>query len=317
MQKKSVLISAVCGDIGCSSVRSISKAGYKIIGYDIESYSPVSTLLEKQYQVPAAFYTEEYIAAIKEILKKENIDFFLPISESEIEVLKHMKVEIEAVGVKILLNNELILDNFLDKLKTIKYLENIGIKIPKTMPLAAYDGSMEYPLIIKSVKGHGSKKLWKIENSLDLDYFKHKDDGSLIIQELIGNEDGDYTTGVFSDGKTVSSITFKRKLGYGGLSIEAIFVDEPFLDELSQRVGRETGLIGSINIQSRRLGDIFIPYEINPRLSSTLLFRKKFGFDDAVWWLEVLDGKSYTYRKKYKFGRAIRGLSEHYFDLRI
>ena len=146
---------------------------------------------------------------------------------------------------------------------------------------------------------------------------RFKDDGLLIVQECLGSESDEYTTGVFSDGRQISSITFKRKLGYGSLSAEAILVDNPFLENLSKQVAEATHLIGSINIQSRRLGndDLFVPFEINPRLSSTLLFRKKFGFDDAVWWLDGLRGKSYSYERKYRSGRAIRYVSECYFDI--
>ncbi|MCR4321639.1 MAG: ATP-grasp domain-containing protein [Candidatus Brocadiaceae bacterium] len=115
----------------------------------------------------------------------------------------------------------------------------------------------------------------------------------------------------------MSSITFRRKLGLGGLSVEAVLVDEPFIGHLASKIAAATGLIGSINIQTRRMadGNIFIPFEINPRLSSTHLFRKRFGFNDLLWWLNVLNGKGYYYEKQYKSGRAVRYVSECYFDM--
>ena len=149
----------------------------------------------------------------------------------------------------------------------------------------------------------------------DLEYISKKNDDSLLIQECIGSNKEEYTTGVFSDGDIVSSITFRRKLGCGSMSREAILVDEPYLHNIAQHIARDMGLIGSINIQSRRVGNDFIVFEINPRLSSTLLFRKKFGFDDAVWWLNVLLGKGYYYQRKFKSGRAARSLTECYFDM--
>ena len=98
----------------------------------------------------------------------------------------------------------------------------------------------------------------------------------MIIQEYIGSDSEEYTTGVFSDGRKVSSITFRRKLGFGGLPVEAVLVDEPFIKNMALYIAEATGLIGSINIQTRRMadGNIFVPFEINPRLSSTLLFCK-------------------------------------------
>ncbi len=316
MKRHVILISAVSGDIGSSAARSLSETGNIIIGCDLKGYSTVSDLLEKHYQAPAASQTDSYIAFLREIIEREGVGFFLPISEPEIEVLNHCREEMDSLGVKLLLNNRTILDNVLDKLTTAQYLQSIGVRAPGTVPLSAYDGSFGYPLIVKDRKGCGSKKIWIIEDSLDLEYVKNKNGGSLIAQEYINKDnDEDYTTGVFSDGKVVSSITFRRKLGYGGLSIEAVLVDEPYLDDLSRHIGEKMQLFGSINIQSRRAGDIFIPYEINPRLSSTLLFRKRFGFDDAAWWLDALLGKGYLYKRKYKSGRAIRCLSECYFEM--
>jgi carbamoyl-phosphate synthase large subunit len=317
MVKPNILVSAVSGDIGSAVVRSLKEAGYTIVGCDIKPYSPVSEFMIKNYQVPPALETESYLNCLRNIFRTERINIFLPVSESEIDVLNCCREAEELKGVKLLINNQAIVDNFLDKLKTMRYLENIGIKVPKTAPLRLYDGSFGFPVIVKAAKGSGSKRLWKAEDKWDMDYIRRKDDGALIAQEYIGSEDGDFTTGIFSDGKKVSAITFKRTLGYGGLSVEVVLKEEPFLEALAQRIALKTALIGSINLQSRRIGEIFMPYEINPRLSSTLLFRKKFGFDDAVWWVQTLEDKGYehTYERRYRSGKALRGLSEHYFDL--
>ena len=315
MKKDSILISGICGDIGCSAVRALRDSVSRIVGCDINQHSPVSDIVDKFYEAPPASAKDHYIDFLRGVIREENICFFLPISEPEIEAVDSIREELEALGVRLLLNNEKILDNFLDKLSTVQYLNSIGIRVPKTTLLSNYDSSFGFPVIIKARKGSGSKSLWIADNSVDLDYIKTKDNGDLIVQESIGLAKDEYTTGVFSDGQTTSSITFRRKLGFGGLSIEAVLENVPFLDNMAQKISKETGLVGSINIQSRRSGDIFIPYEINPRLSSTMLFRKRFGFDDAVWWLNVLLGKGYSYLKKYKSGRAIRYLSEYYFDV--
>ena len=317
MDKPVILISAICGDIGSSAVRALREAAHKIIGCDIKFYTPVFHLADKFYQAPAASDTENYLDFLKDIIKKENIEAFLPISEPEIRILNTRRKEIGTLGIKLLLNNRTIIETFLDKLITARYITSIGLIAPKTTLLREYDGSFGFPLIVKPRAGYGSKKLWILEDQNDLDYLRLKDDGCLIVQEYIGSESEEYTTGVFSDGNNVSSITFRRRLGYGGLSAEAILVDEPALENLSVRIAKATGLIGGINIQSRRLdySNIFVPFEVNPRLSSTLLFRKRFGFDDAVWWLNVLFGKGYSYKKEYKSGRAIRCVSECYFDM--
>lgn len=315
MERPTILISAIYGDIGCSAVRSLREVSKKIVGCDVKPYSPVSHLVDKFYEAPAATDTTGYMAFLREIILRERVGFFLPISEAEIEVLNTRRKDLESLGVKLLLNKQYVIDTFLDKLKAIQYFESLNFKVPKTMLLSDYDDSYGYPVIVKSRKSHGSKNLWKIMDLYDLEYIKKKNDGSLLIQEHIGSGEEEYSTGVFSDGSIVSSITFRRMLGFGSMSIEAILVDEPDMDNIAQRIARDMGLIGSINIQSRRVGNDFVLFEVNPRLSSTLLFRKKFGFDDAVWWLNVLFGKGYSYQRKFKSGRAARSLTECYFDM--
>ncbi len=316
MDKTIILISSIGGDIGCSAVRSLRDSVDVIIGCDIaDNTFPALDIIDKFYKVPPASDADSYIDFIKEIVSMENINGLLPISEYEIEVLNSRRSEFDNHGVRLFLNNRKILGNFLDKLKTVYYLKSINVKVPKSMLLSDYDGEYGYPIVIKPRRGCGGKGLLVARDSDDLGYMRLKNDGSLIVQEYIGTDAEDYTTGVFSDGNVVSSISFKRKLGFGSLSIEASLVNEPLLDSMAQHISKDVGLKGSINIQSRRLGDEFIPYEINPRLSSTMLFRKKFGFDDAVWWLNVLFGKGYSYKAMYRSGRAIRYLSESYSDM--
>ncbi|MBA4416977.1 MAG: hypothetical protein C0392_03555 [Syntrophus sp. (in: bacteria)] len=313
---RTILISAICGDIGSSAVRALRNACNRIVGCDMKAYSPVLSIMDAFYIVPAAVDTACYMAALKEIISKERINLFLPISEPELVILNSRRAEIESLGVKLLINNPVIIENFLDKLKTVEYLERIGLRTPKAALLREYCGGFEFPLIIKPLKGYGSKRLFKVADQSDLDYIRLKDDGSLIVQEYVGSDSEEYTTGVFSDGKTTSTITFRRKLGFGGLSAEAVLADNVFIDDTCKAIAQATGLVGCINVQSRRVDkNIFIPFEINPRISSTLLFRQKFGFDDAVWWMNTILGNGYYYRKKYNAGIAIRYVSECYFEM--
>ncbi len=315
MSRRSILVSAVGGDIGVSVARAIRELDYKIIGCDMREVPLPTGVVDQFYRVAGATRVEDYFRALDKIIIKESVEFFIPVCEPEIKILNEHRQRMNALKVKILIHHEELLKYFLDKLNTIEYLKKNGVKVPKTSLLKDYNGSFGFPVIVKPRMGSGGKKNWMIEDLADLNYLRLKDDGSLIAQQYVGKEDEEYTTGIFSDGKKVSSITFKRRLGPGGLSFEVELVNESFLENLSRKIANSINLVGSINLQSRRIGKIFIPFEINPRLSSTLLFRKQFGFDDCIWWINVLSGGSYTYKRKYRYGRAIRYLSECYFDM--
>ncbi|MFA6498083.1 MAG: ATP-grasp domain-containing protein [Desulfurivibrionaceae bacterium] len=312
--KPVILVTGVCGDIGSSAVYALNDFPSVLIGTDVQQITPVRGKLGAFYTIPGAQNVDQYIQSMLEIVERKKVLFLLPISEPEIVVISAHRAIFERLGVRLLINNEMVVENFLDKLKTSRFLEKLGVEVPKSVSLAEFDGNWDFPVIVKSKRGCGSKRLWVAERE-DIDYLRRKDEGDLIVQELVGSAEEEFTTGVFSDGDRVSSITFRRKLGYGGLSKEVVLADVPYLAELSRKIARAVKLVGAINIQSRKHGGNYLPFEINPRLSSTLLFRKKFGFDDVVWWVKVLSGESYSYQPIYRAGKALRCCAEYYYDL--
>lgn len=109
-----------------------------------------------------------------------------------------------------------------------------------------------------------------------------------IIQQYVGSEDDEYTVGVFSDGQKVESIAFRRKLGFGGMTIKAESVQIPEIEKIASAIAKSFSLQGSVNVQLRKEGGEYYVFEINPRLSSTVRLRYKAGFKDCIWWLEML-----------------------------
>lgn len=310
MDKKRILVTAVKGDIGNSYAQSVYGEEFSLVGCDMDPLLCKNACLESFFQVPPANQPKEYLKAIKNIVEKASIDVVVPISEPEIKTFHENRGIWSSWRSKVLINNEVVLDNFLDKYKTIKYLKSIGIRIPKTYLLKDYQDQLPFPMIIKPRNSWGSKDTRKIESHLDINYFKQKDDGTYIIQEYLGKDDEEYTTGVFSSGENVESITFRRKLGIGGSSTEVIFINSKIADDLARKLARKVNLVGAINVQTRLCDGEFIPFEINPRFSSTLSFRKKFGFSDCLWWPRVSLGGTFSYKPQHKSGKGVRYFTE-------
>lgn len=315
MKKGAVLVTAIAGDIGYSTVRSLMGTDYRLFGCDVRPHSPVSDAVDKAYLVSPASNKRQYLDEIKSIIADHDISVFIPISEPEIWVVNENRQEFSSMGVKLLLNDVRILERFLDKYTTSQYLDSIGISVPKTVLLDDYHGGWDYPLIVKNRSGWGSRTIWKIGNEQDLNYVRTKCDSSFIVQQHVGDASEEYTTGVFSNGRKVSSISFRRRLGADGTTVEAVLSNESSLVVMAERIATAVNLVGYINIQSRRVHNAFLPFEINPRISGTVLFRKKFGFDEVIWWIDTLFGKEYSYTPLYKSGKAIRYYAECYFDM--
>ena len=61
-------------------------------------------------------------------------------------------------------------------------------------------------------------------------------------------------------------------------------------------------LKGVLNIQLRLTSDGPVLFEINPRLSSTIVFRDKLGFTDLRWWINDITSLNKNEYKQPKAG---------------
>ena len=297
-----ILITGIGGDVACAIIRCLRDSGNddEIYGMDIKQYTPYMNLITEAFVAPK--YTDEsYFPFVKKQIEKYGITHFLPTTEYEIVLADKERDYFDAAGVKLIINNTRIIDVCMDKYKTAKYLREAGVDTPKTFFAEEYKEGLEYPFILKAESGCGSKGLRTIHDESE---WKECAKSGMICQELIGGADGEYTVGVFSDGKTVNSITLKRQLGYGGLSALVEVCDIPEITELARKTAEVFELRGSFNIQLREQDGRYYVFEINPRLSSTTGFRHRFGFKDALWWLDMADGNEIPHYNNDSVGKV-------------
>ena len=321
MKKLNILITALGGDIGGNIVNILLEQNdveLCIIGTDIKNNVFSIDKVDRFYKVQRTD-NPKFDMQIVKIVEDNNIDIIIPLSENEIiwfnenlELFKHLEVEI-------LINNLKIINTFLNKLNTSKELANIDILTPKTFLLSAYTSQLEFPLILKSNYSIKSKDIHVVENKIQLDYLKAsiKNHSDYIIQQYVGSIDEEYTTTVYRDAKRFEVITFKRKLT-GGMTSFATISNEKILVEYAEKIIESFDLNGSINIQSRKVGNQFYIFEINPRFSSTVFIRNYFGFQDLLWWINSKD-KNITLKlqntKVKTFGNAVLGYQYKFFNL--
>ena len=312
-----ILVSAVGGDIGSGIAKIFYDAGKSVIGCDVAKNPGSREVLSEFVVSPPASAGQQYIDWVIDHCMKKKIATFIPTNEIEIRLVAPMVDLFSRSGIRVLVNNQEIVQVFSDKYLTANYLrEQLSLDTPKSVILADFVDQISFPLIIKPRSGRGSHSIFKAIDRIDLDYARHKlDTNEFVFQEYIGTADEEYTTAIFSDGTNVSSITFRRLLGLGGLSREVVLVQDTTMERISIDLAKKLKLVGSINVQSRKQSDRHVIFEVNPRLSSTISFRKFFGFDDVIWWYEVSQGRSYAYVPKYGTGTGKRVLSEVYFDL--
>ena len=314
----SILVTGVGGDIGQSVLKCLKDSHYNpyLIGCDIEPYAGGRKGVDAFYQAPPATRKDEYLNFISNIIKKEMCEYIIPTTEPEIKFYDMNREYFTINGINVLINNSFIINTFLSKYNTICFLKESNFPYPKTYQLLEFKNQLEYPVIVKPESGCGGKKIQILYDDVDLEYIKRKY-SEAIVQEVIGNINEEYTVGIFSDGTNVYSIAFRRYLGYGSLTKFAELTINDEIEQFARLIAQACDLKGSINVQLRKTENGFIPFEINPRLSSTVYFRHFFGFKDVIWWLDMHEGYDIEYLLKSKRGIGVRTISETFFDVEI
>lgn len=311
-----IFVTAVGGDIGSSVLKSLRSSFPldRLVGCDVNEYNQGIGYLDEFYIAPAYTYKQEYMEFVKTLCLEKNITHFVPMTEPEIKIINENRDFFQKNGIKVLIHNANILDIALDKYKTAVYLRKNGVPVPKTWLPIELEYPSEFPVVVKGRQGCGSKNLAIVHSKEEYVRAIERIENP-VVQEYVGTEEEEYTVGIFSNKNQTEYIAFKRKLGYGGMSIQVELVEDTQIEHISMEVAKLFDLAGSINIQMRKEKGNYYIFEINPRISSTVGFRNKLGFHDIEWWFRLLDHgcERIEYKKEEKKVIGIRVLEEKIF----
>ncbi len=241
----------------------------------------------------------KYIKNLIKILKKYNIDILIPTTEIEIKVISE---NISAFfDFKVLINDKNILDVFFDKYLTYKYLNEHNFLVPKSYTKKSLNNNewkINYPVILKERCSSWSKLIYKINNKNELNK-KILLFNKPIIQELLYWEE--LTCTVFSDWYIYNVICFSRTLwSWWWSNYVKVFYDIK-LNNYLINIAKKINLKWSINIQWKYNNWLFNIFEINPRISSTILFKHMAWFEELSWLINNKKAWEYVLNKKFEW----------------
>lgn len=274
-----ILVTGCGGDIGLAVGRILldEKAAASVIGCDIQEDHAGKVFFDRCFVIERAT-APNYIDTLLRLVEEEGIDLVIPTSEPELRTL--CTNDFFGRRELFLTANQKAMEIGFDKYRTAEFLRKNGLPHPWTQ-IAADGRPQELPCILKSRTGCGSKDVCILTEE---QYHQQKDYGEDdIFQELIAEDDAEYTCGVFrSSLGEIRSIIFRRKLK-GGLTGSGIVEVIPEIEQLLNAVAMYLDLQGCINVQLRMRAGVPYVFEINPRFSSTVRFRHKLGFSDVIW----------------------------------
>jgi carbamoyl-phosphate synthase large subunit len=285
-----ILISGIASDIGFGVGRIMRAWGWVglFYGIDIQKWHAGEFLFDQCDVAPPA-KDPAYIDWIIRYIKQYNIGLFIPTSEAEIGILSKRGLR-EIGGAKVLISNEKAISNSLDKKACMAYLSKYGIHVPENGEVGV-NAPKGYPVIVKPRAGQGSKDIRRIET---IKSFEESAPIGYIWQEYLFPEDQEFTCAIYKSELNDTQVLLLRRVLSGGLTARGEVIKDTVIESYVRAIASVLELNGVINVQLRLTRDGPRLFEINPRLSSTLVFRDKMGFSDLRWWVRDTVGQDYA-----------------------
>lgn len=242
-----------------------------------------------------------YIEELCQIVKMHDIKLIISLNDLELPVLAKNRAAFDDYNCRVLVSGEEVIDTCFDKLKTIRFANELQIQVPETYTNyksaleAISDKVMNYPLVVKPRWGSSSIGLEFPEDEEELklayDLINHRLDRSIlskassadrknaiIIQRKInGNE---YGVDVINNlhGEHVAVIV-KKKLGMrAGETDKAMTVRHNRLKKMASLIGEKLGHIGNLDCDffEDDNGELYL-LEMNPRFGGGYPFSHEAG----------------------------------------
>jgi len=326
---------------------------YRLVVTDIEKLSYGSLKVESSYIVPPAT-SPEYFPEILTICKKEQIQVMIPGSEPELKACSEKRKFFEAAKVHLLTNNTNTISIAMDKIQTIRFLEEHGFLCPKSLIInheMAIEqeadrilGQLRFPLVLKPYVGSGGSNHIDIAQSRDefvsyLTVIGSRTKLKMMVQEYEGTPHEEYTVGILSnkEGESFSSFalrrlintSFTRKIHVQNRNLSRIqsnfltistgvsqgWVDDfPEIRRYAENVANALGSTGPLNIQCRKTERGIVIFEINPRFSGTTSIRAVCGHNDPDILIQNRLFEKTYNQVNYSKGLVLRGLENHFVE---
>ncbi len=308
---KVVLITGIGGDIsqGVATILRESRPDLRLVGVDTHPDHGGRLFVDCCEIVPFASHPE-YRMALGTVIAKHNVDVVIPMSEPELGELRAF--DSRTPDVKWMTAGERVVEVGLDKLVTISALQDLGLPVPWTIPVSEAV-PREYPCILKSRHGSGSRAVFRIENDEDAAYFAKRHPYA-IFQELLEPADREITCAVYRDRSgDIAVLQMLRRLT-GGFTGWARVIHDAATADMCASIAAGLDLRGSMNVQLRLTDKGPRVFEINPRFSSTVLMRHRLGYCDVLWAMDEVEGRAVTYPEIAKDKIMVRVQTAAIFD---
>lgn len=305
--------------------KEVLKGKGVVMAADMQDTAPAMVDADKAFIVPG-IYEDHYITELSKLIKNQNVDLVISLNDLELPILAENKQKLEETGAKVIIASKEIIDIAFDKWKTVQFLENSGLKTPKTFInlekalFAIENNELHFPLVIKPRWGSASigidfpedveelklayqlqkkrleRTILKEASSSDIDH-------AILIQEKI--ESKEYGMDVLNDFEGNYTGTFVReKLSMrSGETDKAISIIDPRFESIGKTIGSNLKHLGNLDCDVLEKDGKLYVLELNPRFGGGYPFSHEAGVNTPAIYIEWLKGnKDIQKHMNYKAG---------------
>ncbi len=260
--KVTAIVTGVGAIIGYGIIKNLRKSGVDvcIIGTDIYDDAVGQHWCDSFVQAPYAV-SEDYIPFLLNLIEGQQADIVFFGTEQEIYKCAQCEDELGAAYRKLVINRSDILELAHDKWKMQQRLKSEGLGdlvIPSVIEgdYAAISALWGPMFLLKPRTSYASKGIHIVRNAKEFDFYRESMGEGFMAQQLIGDDEHEYTVGVF------------------GLAVN--------------RICRVLKPVGPTNMQFRYHDGGYKLLEVNPRISSSTSIRAAFGYNEARMSIDFL-----------------------------
>lgn len=308
--------------LGQGIIKSLRSATIpcEIIAADPSPLSPGLYWADQAALLPMA-NSPDYPDAVEELLDRIRPDIVLVGTDVELGVFAAHRQDWESkYDTQILVSNAETIEIADDKYATACFLESHGLDHPASaLPenreaLESLIATAGFPLIVKPRRGARAVGVSLVRNRAELSQALEGRTG-LVVQQMAGPDDQEYTAGVLFFGDEVkASIVLRRDLRDGNTH-RAYVEDYPECDEYVRSVALALKPYGPANFQFRKGEDQRCRlFEINARFSGTTPMRALAGFNEVDLALRHLLQGEPIVQPEVRNGVILRYLQEQFVE---
>ena len=283
-----ILVLGVGGNVsqGILKALAVSSLPCRVVGACTSPTASGLFTTDRSYVSPVA-RSPEFLPWLLGVCRKEHVHAVLSGVEPVLDVMLRHQAEIRAqTGAICVVNTAESMAIGADKLRTCEWLRDQGLGYPMFAASEDADGvarlvaAKGFPLIAKPRTGKGSSGIHLLPHQAALAQVKLLP--GYVVQEVLGDDQGEYTVGCFSDRDDAvrGVIVLHRRLQHG-TTVSASAGLHPVVREEAQRIAAALRPRGPCNIQMRLHQGRPVCFEINVRFSGTTPVRARFGFNDV------------------------------------